>query len=89
HPLPLMQVRDLWVDYATRQGAKRAVDGVSFEIAPGETLGLVGESGCGKSTLSRTLVRLLAPAAGQILLRGQDTARLDRRGLAAYRQSVQ
>ncbi|MCV6802131.1 dipeptide ABC transporter ATP-binding protein, partial [Achromobacter ruhlandii] len=89
HPLPLMQVRDLRVDYVTRQGAKRAVDGVSFQIAAGETLGLVGESGCGKSTLSRTLVRLLAPAAGQILLRGHDTARLDRRGLAAYRQSVQ
>ncbi|MFY2949669.1 ABC transporter ATP-binding protein [Achromobacter ruhlandii] len=89
HPLPLMQVRDLRVDYATRQGAKRAVDGVSFQIAAGETLGLVGESGCGKSTLSRTLVRLLAPAAGQILLRGHDTARLDRRGLAAYRQNVQ
>ena len=89
HPLPLMQVRDLRVDYATRQGAKHAVDGVSFQIAPGETLGLVGESGCGKSTLSRTLVRLLAPTTGQILLRGQDTARLDRRGLAAYRQSVQ
>ena len=89
HPLPLMQVRDLRVDYATPQGAKHAVDGVSFQIAHGETLGLVGESGCGKSTLSRTLVRLLAPAGGQILLRGQDTARLDRRGLAAYRQSVQ
>ncbi|OFL40332.1 glutathione ABC transporter ATP-binding protein, partial [Achromobacter xylosoxidans] len=89
HPLPLMQVRDLRVDYATSQGAKHAVDGVSFQIAPGETLGLVGESGCGKSTLSRTLVRLLAPAAGQVLLRGQDTSRLDRRGLAAYRQSVQ
>ncbi|CCH05845.1 ABC transporter ATP-binding protein [Achromobacter xylosoxidans] len=89
HPLPLMQVRDLRVDYATSQGAKHAVDGVSFQIAPGETLGLVGESGCGKSTLSRTLVRLLTPAAGQILLRGQDTSRLDRRGLAAYRQSVQ
>ncbi|MCZ8391455.1 ABC transporter ATP-binding protein [Achromobacter xylosoxidans] len=89
HPLPLMQVRDLRVDYATRQGAKHAVDGVSFQIAPGETLGLVGESGCGKSTLSRALVRLLAPASGQVLLRGQDTARLDRRGLAAYRQSVQ
>ncbi|MFY1842431.1 ABC transporter ATP-binding protein [Achromobacter xylosoxidans] len=89
HPLPLMQVRDLRVAYATSQGAKHAVDGVSFQIAPGETLGLVGESGCGKSTLSRTLVRLLTPAAGQILLRGQDTSRLDRRGLAAYRQSVQ
>ncbi|CAB3711724.1 Glutathione import ATP-binding protein GsiA [Achromobacter deleyi] len=87
--VPLLQVRDLRVDYPTRQGAKTAVDGVSFQIERGETLGLVGESGCGKSTLSRTLVRLLAPAGGHILLRGQDTTHLGKRDLAAYRQSVQ
>ena len=86
---PLLQVRDLRVDYPTRQGIKTAVDGVSFRIERGETLGLVGESGCGKSTLSRTLVRLLTPSAGHVLLRGADTAHLDKRGLAAYRQSVQ
>ncbi len=86
---PLLQVQDLRVQYQTRRGVTTAVDGVSFEVAPGETLGLVGESGCGKSTLSRTLVRLLAPASGRILLRGEDTARLDAKGLAAYRQSVQ
>ncbi|RBL86156.1 glutathione ABC transporter ATP-binding protein GsiA [Streptomyces cavourensis] len=87
--VPLLQVRDLRVDYPSHQGTKTAVDGVSFQIARGETLGLVGESGCGKSTLSRTLVRLLAPAGGHILLRGQDTIQLDKRELAAYRQSVQ
>jgi peptide/nickel transport system ATP-binding protein len=86
---PLLQVENLSVQYATREGAATAVDGVSFQLAPGETLGLVGESGCGKSTLSRTLVRLLTPASGRILLRGEDTAQLDRRRLAAYRQSVQ
>jgi len=86
---PLLQVEDLRVQYPTAHGASTAVDGVSFQIAPGETLGLVGESGCGKSTLSRTLVRLLAPASGRILLRGEDTAQLDRHRLAAYRQSVQ
>jgi len=86
---PLLQVQDLRVHYQTARGTVPAVDGVSFEIAPGETVGLVGESGCGKSTLSRTLVRLLAPASGRILLRGEDTARLDARRLAAYRQSVQ
>ncbi len=86
---PLLQVRDLRVDYSTRQGVKTAVDGVSFQIERGETLGLVGESGCGKSTLSRTLVRLLAPSSGSILLRGADTAQLGRHALAAYRQSVQ
>ena len=86
---PLLQVQDLRVQYQTRRGVTAAVDGVSFEISAGETLGLVGESGCGKSTLSRTLVRLLAPASGRILLRGQDTARLDADGLAGYRRSVQ
>jgi peptide/nickel transport system ATP-binding protein len=86
---PLLQVEDLRVQYPTAHGVSTAVDGVSFQIAPGETLGLVGESGCGKSTLSRTLVRLLAPASGRILLRGEDTAQLDRHRLAAYRQSVQ
>ena len=86
---PLLQVQDLRVQYQTRHGISTAVDGVSFQLAPGETLGLVGESGCGKSTLSRTLVRLLSPASGRILLRGQDTTQLDRRQLAAYRQSVQ
>lgn len=86
---PLLQVQDLRVQYQTAHGVSTAVDGVSFQLASGETLGLVGESGCGKSTLSRTLVRLLAPASGRILLRGEDTARLDRPRLAAYRQSVQ
>ncbi|MGE8640175.1 MAG: dipeptide ABC transporter ATP-binding protein, partial [Achromobacter sp.] len=85
----LLQVEDLRVQYQTAHGVSTAVDGVSFQIAPGETLGLVGESGCGKSTLSRTLVRLLAPASGRILLRGEDTAQLDGSRLAAYRQSVQ
>ncbi len=86
---PLLQVENLRVQYAARDGITTAVDGVSFDLAPGETLGLVGESGCGKSTLSRTLVRLLTPASGRVLLRGEDTATLDRRRLAAYRQSVQ
>jgi len=86
---PLLQVQDLRVQYHTRRGVTAAVDGVSFEVAPGETLGLVGESGCGKSTLSRALVRLLTPASGRILLRGEDTAHLSAGPLAAYRQSVQ
>jgi len=86
---PLLQVQDLRVQYRTARGITTAVDGVSFEIAPGETVGLVGESGCGKSTLSRALVRLLPPASGRILLRDEDTTTLDAGRLAAYRQRVQ
>jgi oligopeptide/dipeptide ABC transporter ATP-binding protein len=67
----------------------RAVDDVSFEIAPGETLGLVGESGCGKSTLARLIMRMIEPTAGSVLVDGQEVATLLPREVLAYRRKVQ
>ena len=67
----------------------RAVDGVSFEVQSGETLGIVGESGCGKSTLARTLLRLIKPTAGEIEFDGTDLCALDPRALRAMRREMQ
>lgn len=83
---PVISARDVRVWYGTTRGAIRAVDGVSFDIAPGETLGLVGESGCGKSTLGRGLMGLLPEGAkrdGQVMFQGQDIFSMSRK--AAYR----
>ncbi|MFJ3484987.1 ABC transporter ATP-binding protein [Pseudomonas sp. NPDC090202] len=86
---PILELRQLSTAYKTRQGTFTAVRDVSLRIAPGETLGLVGESGCGKSTLSKTILGLVKASAGQVLLNGVDIAGLDERRLRSHRPFVQ
>jgi oligopeptide transport system ATP-binding protein len=93
---PLLAVRDLVKHFPVRHGAfgrvrghVRAVDGLSFDLWRGETLGLVGESGCGKSTTGRALLRLVEPTAGEIRFDDLDVRALDRVGLRALRRRVQ
>jgi peptide/nickel transport system ATP-binding protein len=88
---PLLSVRDLRIDYPQRSGhgVLSAVDGVSFEIGRGETVGLVGESGCGKSTLSKAILRLVNVTGGEIRLHGKDIAHMPERALRPLRRHVQ
>ena len=73
----------------TFPGGVRAVDGVSLDVAPEETLGIVGESGCGKSTLARLLLRLLEPTAGTVHFEGTDITALSQRALRPVRRRIQ
>lgn len=93
----LLTVKELSVHFPVSQGTiirrkskpVRAVDGVSFDIYPGETLGLVGESGCGKSTLGRALLRLYEPTTGEIHFRGTDITRLKTGEMRRMRRHLQ
>ncbi|KOU35852.1 ABC transporter ATP-binding protein [Streptomyces sp. WM6378] len=93
----ILEVRDLVKHYPLTQGilfkkqigAVKAVDGVSFDLAAGETLGIVGESGCGKSTVAKMLVNLERPTAGQIKYKGEDITRMSGRALKAVRRNIQ
>ncbi|MFT9257087.1 MAG: oligopeptide/dipeptide ABC transporter ATP-binding protein [Acetobacter sp.] len=89
-PAPLLSVTDLRKTYTLRHGrVLHAVDGVSFNVLPGEVLGLVGESGCGKSTLGRSLIRLTNPSSGRIVFDGRDITTLPERALRPLRQQMQ
>jgi oligopeptide/dipeptide ABC transporter ATP-binding protein len=86
---PLLEVEDLRVEFSTRRGTVYAVNGISFAIAPGETLGIVGESGCGKSVTSLAILGLLAGngrvRSGRALFEGRDLIRLKDRALRGIR----
>src|SRR5512143_175638 len=92
----VLEVRDLKKHFPIRKGLLQraggtvfAVDGVSFTIRAGETLGLVGESGCGKSTVGRTVLRLIEPTAGSIRIDGRDITHLSKTELRPYRRQMQ
>ena len=93
---PLVRVQNLKMHFPIhsgllrrKTGAVKAVDGVSFDIREGETLGLVGESGCGKSTVGRALLRLYEPTEGSVVIGGEDIATLSPSALRAKRPMMQ
>ncbi|WTW95258.1 dipeptide ABC transporter ATP-binding protein [Streptomycetaceae bacterium NBC_01309] len=94
---PILQVKDLVKHFPLTQGivfqkqvgAVKAVDGVSFDLLHGETLGLVGESGCGKSTVAKLLMNLEKASAGQVLYKGEDISKVSGRALKTVRRNIQ
>src|SRR6476469_2143165 len=87
----LVQVRDLVKHFPVENSddVLQAVDGVSFDVRRGETLGLVGESGCGKSTVGRCLLRLHEPTSGEVLFEGRDILGLSQSDMQALRREMQ
>jgi oligopeptide transport system ATP-binding protein len=89
---PLLSVDGLTQHFAARGSRDKvvhAVDGITFQIAKGQTFGLVGESGCGKSTCARSIIRIYQPTAGHIHLDGQDITKLNQKELLLYRRKMQ
>lgn len=92
----VLSVRDLKMHFPIKEGLRRktvgyvyAVDGVSFDVGPTETLGLVGESGCGKSTTARAIIRLLEPTDGEVKFQGTDITAMSRKDLRPVRRDIQ
>lgn len=93
---PILKVRNLKTWYPLRKGVFgrtydyiKSVDDVSFDVYPGETLGLVGESGCGKTTLGRSILRLVEPTSGEVIFEGNDITKLNHKELREYRKQAQ
>lgn len=86
---PMLEVVGLKKYFEVAAGTVRSVDGVTFDIRPGETLGLVGESGCGKTTTGRTIVRLYDPTGGTVRFMGQDITRLSQGAMLPWRKRMQ
>lgn len=86
---PPLQVQGLGVTYQTQKGPTRAVEDVTFDVAYGETLGIVGESGCGKSSLARAILQLPRPSDGSVFFEGVDLTTLSGRRLQALRPKLQ
>lgn len=86
---PLLSVENLVVEYPVGHGVFRAVDSVSFSVEKGETIAIVGESGCGKSTIAKSIVRLLTPTSGSIMVDGTDIAQMSEKALRPFRSRVQ
>jgi peptide/nickel transport system ATP-binding protein len=93
---PILKVENLRTWYPLRKGVFgrtydyiKSVDDVSFDVYPGETLGLVGESGCGKTTLGRSILRLVEPTSGNVIFEGRDITKLNNKDLREYRKQAQ
>lgn len=91
---PLLQVKNLKKYFVKNEAFHapkdiKVVDDISFELAKGETLGIVGESGCGKSTMGRTILKLYEPTGGQIIYKGEDITKFSKKQMLPYRKSMQ
>lgn len=85
----ILEVKNLIKYFKTKKGDVHAVDGVSFSIERGKTLGIVGESGCGKSTTGRTILRLIEPTSGEIIFEGKNIEKISRSEMKALRKDMQ